>query len=270
MKLLDNGTNEVAIAAPVVEVVESVAPAVITDGSTNIFKTDEIEIPVEETIEEDNLISEAQSESEEMDAEAQSIESEILETQEVSFKTAESAIESTDEINLLNMFELNEEIDSKEMIKEVSYSVDDLLNLFVQPNKELTGQIKEKWSAIDKYSTSTEFGTFATLLESTRITMAGETFILIMSQDENVVKEINSQREEVNFVEFINEVLGNYYLTFAITKDEFEKVKEAWQQASTIGKLPVPKKVERPTGKPREENKAEELGNELFGELFKA
>ncbi len=277
LKLLDDKNAPEAVAAPVVAAVvptatpeapvtEPVVEAVVEKAETevNIFKTDEIEISTEDV----NLTSEAQLEDEAMDEEAQAIEEELLNTQEVNIKKVEEIIDSTDEINLLKMFEIDEVPVNKEIMNEVSYSVNDILNLLVQPNKEISTKMKENWDKIEDLSSRTEYGTFSTLLESTRVITAGDTFVLLMSPNDMVAKEINSQRKETQFVEFIKEAFGEYYLVFAITKEEFEKVKEAWQQAATIKKLPVAKPVQRPTGKPKEENKAEEMGNKIFGNLF--
>ena len=240
-------------------------PQVILDEQTDIFQTQEI------NIEEDNLTSEIQIENEEMDLESQIIEEEILNTQEINVQELENKIDATDEINILKMFEISEEPEVKQPeIKDVSFSVDEILNLLVQPNKEVSGMLKSKWANLGSFSHQAKFGTYVTLLENTKIITAAETFMLIAADSDNSAREINSLREDVEFVEFIREVCGDYYLLFAITKPEFEKVKEAWQQAATLKTLPLPKPVQKPTGKPKEENKAEEIGNKIFGDLFSA
>ena len=234
---------------------------------TNIFDTQEVSI---EEISDDNLTSEIQLENEQMDLESQIIEEEILNTQEISLDNLEKQIDSTDEIDILKMFQMDEQPKVTEQPKDVSYSVDELLNLLVQPNKQIAATIKQKASRLTDYSGRSEYGTYVTLLKDAKVITAGETFVLIAIENENIAREINSIRETVDFVEFINEVFGEYYLVFAITKEEFTKVKEAWQQAATIKKLPNPIPVQRPTGKPKQKTKAEEMGNKIFGDLFGA
>jgi len=63
-------------------------------------------------------------------------------------------------------------------------------------------------------------------MDKTNLIASSNDFILLESQDISVVNELNRIRKDNNTLALLEKVLGKSILLFAITKDEFEKVKE--------------------------------------------
>ena len=239
-----------------------------------IFSTQEIEIPKEDEISLEE-VEQIQKEIEEtgefkipeelLEEEEINVanEEEILTTQEVEIDSV-----STDEIDIMKMFEIDNEPDEV-VEKAVSFSIDEIINLLVQADKKVVEDVKYNWASILKYATTTRFGNFTSLLYNSKIISAGKGFLLVSSDDDNSIPQLNNFRKDEVFIEFLTKLLGEPLLLFAITKEEFLKVKETWSKISSEGNIPEPKEIEKLVIKDIEKTQEEEFGAELFGDLFK-
>ncbi|WKX02604.1 DNA polymerase III subunit gamma/tau [Candidatus Mycoplasma mahonii] len=233
---------------------------------TSIFETNTTEIKKE--INHDNLTSEIQIADEALENESDLIEEDILNTQEINLQNASKEIDSTDEIDIMNMFQLDNEVAMDEpTTSPTTFDLDEIINLIVLGNKDHVTKLKSKWSNIVDYISEPKFHNDATLLQGTKIITASEAFILITSKEDLIVREVNDIIGTDTFNELINYVLGEPYRIFAITLEEFEKVKEEYKMANALGNLPEPKEIKKPEIK-KEENKAQSFGEEIFGDIF--
>ena len=258
------------------EIKEAVAVEIKEDESFGkIFSTQEIQVVPEDVMspeEVEQIQEEIESTGEfqipeellEEENENDSNEEAILATQEVNIETGPNV-----ERDILKMFDIEDEKeDHNEM--QVSFTIDEVINLLVQADREAVKDAKYNWSTILKYATTTKFGTFTSLLYSAKIISAGNDFILVSSDDDNSIPQLNNFRKEELFIEFITLLLGKPLLLFAITKDEFEKVKQTWATISSENRIPEAKPIEKLQVKKIERTKEEEFGAKLFGDLFKS
>ena len=256
------------------EIKEAVAKEIEEEEFGKIFSTKEIEIPKENEIslEEVEQIQKEIDKTDKFDIPEElleekennnSNEDEILKTKEVQTDSI-----NTDEIDIMKMFEIDNEPDEV-VEKAVSFSIDEIINLLVQADKKVVEEVKYNWASILKYATTTRFGNFTSLLYNSKIISAGKRFLLVSSDDDNSIPQLNNFRKDDVFIEFLTKLLGKPLLLFAITKEEFMKVKETWGKISSDGDIPEPREIEKLAINNLSKRQEEEFGAELFGDLFK-
>ncbi len=209
-------------------------------------------------------------EEEEEDLMMQEIEEDIISTQEISITGEQVIDESTQEIDMMALFNINDVDEDKPVVADKKkYSVEEIINLLIQADRDQLASVKNNWASILAYSSNPKYGAFAVLLDASKVISAGKEFILVSSANESVIPEINEIRKNPKFIQFINTVFGRPLLLFAITKEEFEVIKQSWMKLSAAKELPSPTPIEKVTVEvEKETNKAEEFGSSLFGDIF--
>ena len=241
---------------------------------TNIFTKEILKTaPNDSTtiLEKEEINLDVVNEEQEQEAQLNSVEDEILSTQEIDLSgdkliKSEKSLSSTDDLDLMKLF--NAEPIVKDEDTKSNKNLSEIINLLVQADREEIMNVKSRWATLSQYENNDMFRNFAQLLKQTRPISAGKNFILIASENEHVIEGVNLDSKNEHFNLFINELLGVPTRVFAITKEEFDIVKEEWANLTKADELPKPKPIKQP--KIANVNKTEEqqLGEELFGDLF--
>lgn len=259
--IVEEITKEVVKEEPVVKEEEVVLKLFEDDNTTKIsVETKEILEPTKEI----NL-DVVQEEQEEMIEQAQ-VEDDILSTQEIPVGEINDT-EETGDMDIMRLFETDNFMPSKPKQAKNAYSVNEILNLFVQANRDEISNAKMKLASASEYRDS-KYRHFAEQIMASKVISAGKNFILVSAEDQHIIDGINSEVDNEDFIKFINALYGQPMRVFAISKKEFEIVKEEWSRSASTNSLPHPRPIVAPTLKVEKKTQAEELGTELFGELF--
>lgn len=248
------------------------------DNTINIFDdTQEVEVVIEEqqVVEEPNMdesrtadktIEIVNAEQQEM-SELDELQEDILSTQEIPMGEIPN-LDSTSEIDIMKLFDTTNSSASKPVENKATKSVDEILNLLVQADKETRQLVGEKWNNIQSFIANPKYKHFAELLMQAKIISAGKTFILVSSEHQYVIDGLIAEDKNQEFIRFIYELIGHPMHIFAINKIEFNTVKETWKQLASTDSLPLPREVEAPQLVAKPKTEEEEFGSNLFGDLF--
>ena len=194
------------------------------------------------------------------DQESSAIEQEIL---------SQDTFEETDELNISDLFSIDETKEIKTPTENSLFTVDEIINALIQTDKKIHSENKKKWLTKNNIADSTN-RQLINLLDKTNLIASSKDFILLESQDVYAIKEINRIREESSTMDLIVKLLETPKIIFAITKEEFGKIKDTWIQLAQSNSLPEPKPIQPPLFKEENKNQAKHLGNSIFGDIFKS
>lgn len=247
--------------------------------SFSVFETAELSAPslsqtattsiVEEVVEEAEIArTQVIEEKQDLDA-TQEIENDILSTQDIPLNELQKHEQHTAEIDLIKMFSISDtgELHVNETHKQAPL-VDDILNVLVQATKTQTADYKAKMGNIGRFISNSKYATFSTYMEDARIISAGEGFILFSSENDLVVEQINADKYQQDFIDFTKEVFGTPINAFAITKKQFDEVKQTYMEHSKNGTLPTARPIKQLKASEKQQSEAEKFGSSLFGDLF--
>lgn len=156
--------------------------------------------------------------------------------------------------------------DNHEQIRSY-YTSQELINLLLLANKELLIETKERWNILSAYINSHEYGEYATTLASAKIITCGDNFLLLSSEDDEIIKILHNFRNDIACLKLLENILGKPTRIFAITRDQFEEVKKTWNIMKAEHTLPKPRPI-LPVKINKKNSDTEEFGLEIFGELF--
>ena len=245
---------------------------------TNIFATDELNVKAPKLTQnivdtdELSLTSEMLVSQLEEENEIQELDEDILSTQEIPIGEIQQVEESTDEIDLMSMFSTGNtgelELSGVKEDEQPLPDLNEILNLLLQANKDMILQNKDMLGGASRYAIDAQTSSFVALLEKTKVVSSGEGFILLASEDAHVISQVNKLRKTQAFIDFISKVFKEAKLVFAITKEQFDNVKQMWADLSSKGELPEAKPIEKVELSQEIETPEEIFGKEIFGDLF--
>lgn len=230
----------------------------------NIFEDKKDEPFLE--IESDINLDIVKQEQEEM-IEQSEVENDILSTQEIPVGEIQLQ-ENTSEIDIMKLFENNNNFSETKAKRLKENSVDDIINLLVQASREKLNLAKKSIEKASNFLNDKKFKQFAELISKSKVIASGESFILLSSEDKHIINGINSEATNQEFIRFINKICEKPLKVTAITKQEFEFVKDTYNKLRVSNILPEPEKVIAPKLTELPKTEEEEFGTSLFGELF--
>lgn len=200
----------------------------------------------------------------EMENQEETIEEEILTSQE----NKEVKIEDVDEIMKVFSDPLNiSQGGNENKVKE--HQDMEIINLFIQNDKEILQKHKDKWKNILSVSPTGKNARFADELEKTKIISAGKNFLLVASENEEVIESLFEEYKTWEFLAFTKEVFGEPVFIFGITKKAFEHTKNLYTDLRESHSLPSARLIDKPLLQEREKTAEELYGEDIFGDLFK-
>ncbi len=263
--------EEILVTTPTKTIIPEVAKEEIAEieGVDELFTTQELMNPttIEPTSEEIENTTEILTDSLESEANSEEATNEITtvrDVNEVEPVEVHQEIEETDD--LLSLFKTNDE----EMIPVniAKHSTAEIINLLVQTDSEKLLEAKRLMPTVLSHSTNNQFAKFVSLIDECKLISAGQNFILISSNNESIIKEITNSYEDPGLLGLVSTVFGGATRLFAINKTEFLNVKERYAILAQSNNLPNPEPIKPMEEIKQEKTEAEQLGDDLFGDLF--
>ncbi len=147
------------------------------------------------------------------------------------------------------------------------YSSEQLINLLLLANKDILTEAKDRWNILSAYINSNEYGEYAAILAVVKIITAGNNFLLVSSEDNEIIKTLNNVGEQFAFLKLLENILGKPTRVFAITREQFDEVKKTWNIMKAEKTLPKPQPISA-IKIAKKQSDTEEFGLKIFGELF--
>lgn len=130
----------------------------------------------------------------------------------------------TAEINLANI--------KGDLITHDIYKHAQIINLFALGKKEFLELSRKKWLRLDLYQGTEKYYTYIAYLLNSKIISSGQNFVLLSSEEDDVIWKINSFIKQDNFKELIAKVIGRPLHIIAISRALFKQVQHDWQKLS--------------------------------------
>ena len=222
--------------------------------------------PVVESIPESSSMTdeiEMMNEEVQNDSEMSSIEEDILTTQEIDV----ASLQPTEEIDIMSMFN-GTHVDKPNPVVEKKVQVSEIINLLVQASRENLESDKRGIEAIARSIFDGDSERYAKLFINAKIISSGKDFILLTAKDKIVVDGINSEKNNVLVAKFMNKLIKRNVAIFAITKEEFNIVKEEYMVLASSNGLPIAKEIKKLDIVDKEEKEQDDYGTSLFGDIF--
>ena len=182
-----------------------------------------------------------------------------------------------DEINILDVFEIekddiaNDNNNShleNEIKKYKPLTLNEVINVLLQSNKDFLIKAKEKLGLIDQYSHNIEYGNFVTILKKIKIISSGDGFVLVSAEKDTIIHTLEEIVNDSNFIKFTNELFESPQKFFPISKQMFLQAKEKWTSLKENNNLPEIIKIEKLDPLPKEQDETEEFATSIFGDAF--
>lgn len=195
-----------------------------------------------------------------------------LQNQEQDDKQISFEKNAQDSVDIIKLFGLDAKTSDEKIIKQnetvaSKYNLQEIINLLLLANKEILIEAKDRWNILSAYINSNEYGEYAAVLASVKIITAGENFLLLSSEDNEMINTLNVINYQLPFLKLLENILGKAMHVFAITREQFEEVKKIWNIMKAEQTLPTPTPIS-PVKIEKKQSDTEEFGLEIFGELF--
>lgn len=157
----------------------------------------------------------------------------------------------------------------KRKVERPTLSVDFVLGLLVQADKDGKEKDRETWKRLKSKSKELAHARWARLLEDTSIEASGDDFVLLVCHVEAEANQINETENNKQLYTFIQEELQMDKMIYALSKENFNQVTAEFMDRYKAQTLPEKILIERYA---REEKKQkvskEDQLKEMFGDLL--
>lgn len=187
--------------------------------------------------------------------------------------TSEFKIDEKDEKTL--EIEDSDFVESSQFL-EYKLTQPNIVNLFVLADKTTFDYFKEKLINAS-LSVEEEFSIFTTLLKEVKFICSAHNYILVSSNEDWVIDDLNKFNNDHKFAKFVDTFWGVDVYFFAITKKEYENSRNLYIELKKSNNAPKGQKLAKKNNENyyndlEEENKYKETelkAKTLFGNLFK-
>ena len=179
----------------------------------------------------------------------------------------EKIIENTKEFEIENNI-----INEKANKSNNKLSQLEIINLFLLHKKDTSEIFKKK---LENASFSNEeYDIYSVLLREVRFICSSNDFILVSSEEDWVIEDINEKSNELGFKKMIKNCFGNNVHFYAITKKDYILSKELFKELKESNKMPQPQPLSNFDYDDEEKEKKDTLNDIenkskiLFGNIF--
>ncbi|MBR3571524.1 MAG: hypothetical protein IKL15_02565, partial [Mycoplasmataceae bacterium] len=148
----------------------------------------------------------------------------------------------------------------------------EIINLFLLHKKDTSEIFKKK---LENASFSNEeYDIYSVLLREVRFICSSNDFILVSSEEDWVIEDINEKSNELGFKKMIKNCFGNNIHFYAITKKDYILSKELFKELKESNKMPQPQPLSNFDYDDEEKEKKDTLNDIenkskiLFGNIF--
>lgn len=118
--------------------------------------------------------------------------------------------------------------------------IDKAINLILQADKNIRKEVSEKWKKISKFINDNKFRNITKVYINTIIAAASTNGIIIITK--NIIQSdlINQSFLSKEHREFLNILLENEYMIYALDKNQWQETRKKYQELLTKKILPKP------------------------------
>ena len=155
--------------------------------------------------------------------------------------------------------------------EEVAVSFDDILNILVQAERTVLGELKEKWDFIAKYRYNLNTAKLASMLYDGIPVAACKKGFIIAFDHQPQVHEINANDNYHHLKTFLKEVLGEGYDFIGVKTSDWLAIRGKFIDLKNRGELPKARPIRLQHIKEYQEpvkqlNEAQQFAIDMFGE----
>ncbi|WP_127942797.1 DNA polymerase III subunit gamma/tau [Mycoplasma sp. ATU-Cv-703] len=174
-----------------------------------------------------------------------------------------------DDLDITELFGLDQSNETEKITldKPNSYTLEELINLLIISKRDQLQFVKGKWPLLTAYAGQEKYGQPAALLMKSKVISAGEHFVLVSSEEDQLVQTLNLYRQNPIVHQLTQEVFGSARWIYAITREQFEEVKKSWSVMKAEGQLRAGEAISPPQLEVKVDPH-EEIGRDIFGDLF--
>ena len=134
----------------------------------------------------------------------------------------------------------NKTINSNELIK---YSDNTIIKAIVKSSREEKVHLYELWNELDNYRFDRKYGLFVTKLQTTTIFTLCDQLLILQTNFETVVDDINSNKNNHLVVELIEKLINKKINVYAISLKEASRLQHLYYNLAQVNKLPKKDKI---------------------------
>ena len=134
----------------------------------------------------------------------------------------------------------NKTINSNDLIK---YSDNTIIKAIVKSSREEKVHLYELWNELDNYRFDRKYGPFVTKLQTTTIFTLCDQLLILQTNFETVVDDINSNKNNHLAVELIEKLINKKINVFAISLKEASRLQHLYYNLAQVNKLPKKDKI---------------------------
>ena len=146
-----------------------------------------------------------------------------------------------------------------------SYSLEDILSLLVQCNKEEKQKSEDAFAKL-KGIDALEQKKYTALLSDAAVGAAGKDCLVLVTKSDAIAERINEEEMNKELYEFTNEFLDNKKMLFAFSKATLKEATDEFRKRMKEDNLPEAMKIKKYKISKKKEQTTEEKVIELFGE----
>lgn len=134
----------------------------------------------------------------------------------------------------------NKTINSNDLIK---YSDNTIIKAIVKSSREEKVHLYELWNELDNYRFDRKYGLFVTKLQTTTIFTLCDQLLILQTNFETVVDDINSNKNNHLVVELIEKLINKKINVYAISLKEASRLQHLYYNLAQVNKLPKKDKI---------------------------
>ena len=131
-------------------------------------------------------------------------------------------------------------INSNDLIK---YSDNTIIKAIVKSSREEKVHLYELWNELDNYRFDRKYGLFVTKLHTTTIFTLCDQLLILQTNFETVVDDINSNKNNHLVVELIEKLINKKISVYAISLKEASRLQHLYYNLAQVNKLPKKDKI---------------------------
>lgn len=134
----------------------------------------------------------------------------------------------------------NKTINSNDLIK---YSDNTIIKAIIKSSREEKVHLYELWNELDNYRFDRKYGLFVTKLHTTTIFTLCDQLLILQTNFETVVDDINSNKNNHLVVELIEKLINKKINVYAISLKEASRLQHLYYNLAQVNKLPKKDKI---------------------------
>lgn len=156
-------------------------------------------------------------------------------------------------------FEVHQE--KKEEKDNLIYTVDDILNLMLQADKQARLDVDEKWNDLQNYFFDEQYSIQAKALSTSKVRLVAKGILLVSNKFPSEIEKLNKKSIQTKLEELIKKISNKDYRVLPVLYDEYVEAVQRFKN----GDRPEIKEPNIDFGTQKEVSSSTEFMNAIFG-----